>query len=408
MNKQQMERLRRFLAPMIRDGLQPAVEEEIDKLVKEASDSPNSYSNQILNARSDGRVRGRRELPEAARVFARLSLVAGLGNRDRATEMDLAKTLDVDSHYKAAQSAGSAEGGGLLIIDDMASQIIELLRPFSVVRRIGARSVGIPRGQLRTPKLTAGVSSSYLKEGASIPASKIKIGQISLQARKLATLVAFTNELRSFTGGDIDSILLDDMLSSIGTTEDVAFLFGTGTESEPRGITEWAVAANKFDATQAGASATLTEVQADLRQAEESLLSADVPMRSPVWIMSPRSRLFLRDLRDTEDRGVFGDEMRQSGTINGIRFFQTNNIPNNLGAGTNESLVILVDASEVVIGDVEMLGVDRSDSAVIKIDGTDTSLFESDMSAVRLRQFNDLVLRHDVSAAVIEAVTWGA
>ncbi len=369
--------------------------------------NPNSYTSRILNGRAN-RARGQRgELPEAARAFARLGLVAGLSSGDYSQEIELARTLDVESFYKQAQSAGSAEGGGLLIIDDMAGDIIELLRPFSVVRQIGARSVGIPRGTLRTPRITAGVSSAYVGEGKAIPASKIKVGQISLQARKLATLVAFTNELRTFAG-DVDAILLDDMLASIGTTEDVAFLFGKGTENEPKGITEWAVAANKFDATQAAASATLTEVQTDLRKAEELLLSADVPMRSPVWIMSPRSRLFLRDLRDTEDRGVFGDEMRQSGTINGRRFFETNNILNNLGGGSDESLVILVDASEVVIGDVQQVSVDRTNTATVRIDGVDTSLFEHDMSAIRLRQWNDLILRHDVSASVIEALKWGA
>ena len=404
MNKHQREKLRNLIAPLIQNGLQAAVEEEVEKLAREAS--PNSYTAQILNGRNSHGGRQRQEMPEAAKVFARLGLVAGLGSGDRSHEIELARKFDVESQYKAAQSAGSAEGGGLLIIDDMAADIIELLRPFSVVRQIGARSVGIPRGTLRTPKITAGVSSAYVAEGKAIPAGKIKVGQISLQARKLATLVVFTNELRTFAG-DVDAILLDDMLASIGTTEDKAFLFGEGTENEPRGITNWVVINNVFNATQAGGSASLTEVQGDLRQAEELLLSADVPMRSPVWIMSPRSRLFLRDLRDTQDRGIFGEEMRQSRSINGIPFFQTNNIPNNLGGG-DESLVILVDASEVVIGDVEMLGVDRSDSAVIKIDGTDTSLFESDMSAIRVRQFNDLILRHDVSAAVIEAVKWGA
>ncbi len=405
MNKLQRAQLRKILQPMIQNGLQSAVEEEVEKLAREAS--PTSYVSQVFSGRGGHVGKQRQELPEAARVFARLGLLAGLSSGDHSQEIELARTLDVESFYKQAQSAGSAEGGGLLIIDDMASEIIELLRPFSVVRRIGARSVGIPRGTLRTPKITAGVSSAYVAEGKAIPSSKIKVGQISLQARKLATLVAFTNELRTFAG-DVDSILLDDMLASIGQTEDVAFLFGSGSENEPKGITNWTIAANKFDAAQAGGTATLTEVQGDLRKSEELLLSADVPMRNPVWLMSPRSRLFLRDLRDTQDKGVFGDEMRESRTINGIPFFQTNNIANNLGGGADESLVILVDASEVVIGDVEALGIDRSDSAVIKIDGTDTSLFESDMSAVRLRMWNDLILRHDVSAAVLEAVKWGA
>ncbi|MCH7688812.1 MAG: phage major capsid protein [Planctomycetes bacterium] len=314
--------------------------------------------------------------------------------------------MDIESHYKAAQSAGSAEGGGLLILDDMAADVIELLQPFSVVRQIGPRFVAIPRGSLRTPKITSGVSSAYVGEGKAIPSSQMKVGQISLVAHKLSSLVVLTSELGAFAI-DVDAILLDDMLASIGTTEDKAFLFGTGVENEPRGIVDWAVDANVFNATQAGGTATLTEVQTDLRKAEDLLLSADVPMRTPVWIMSPRSRLFLRDLRDTQDKGVFGDEMRQSRTINGVPFFQTNNIPNDLGGG-NESKVILVDSSEVVVGDVPQVSVDRSKDATVKIDGSDVNLFERDMSAIRLRMWNDLILRHDVSAAVIEAVKWGA
>ncbi|MCH7537549.1 MAG: phage major capsid protein, partial [Proteobacteria bacterium] len=360
--------LRKLLAPLIqdalKDGLAPAIRSEIGRMSDE--DRNPSYTQRILNGRA-GHGRGRQQdMSEAARVFARLGLCALMGGGDHARELEVSRTLDIESHYKAAQSAGSAEGGGLLILDDMANEVIELLSPFSVVRQIGARSVSIPRGSLRTPKITSGVSSGYVGEGQAIPSSQMKTGQISLQARKLASLVVLTSELGAFAV-DIDAILLDDMLSSIGKTEDIAFLFGSGTENEPRGIADWAIDANVFNATQAGGTATLTEVQTDLRKAEDLLLSADVPMRTPVWIMSPRSRLFLRDLRDTQDKGIFGDEMRQSRTINGVPFFQTNNIPNNLGGGSNESVVILVDASEVIIGDVPQVSVDRTNAATVKI-----------------------------------------
>ncbi len=163
MNKQQREKLRNLIEPLIQNGLQAAVEEEVGKLAREVS--PTSYTAQILNSRDSHNRGQRRALPEAARVFARLGLVAGLSSGDHSQEIELARTLDVESFYKQAQSAGSAEGGGLLIIDDMAGDIIELLRPFSVVRQIGARSVGIPRGTLRTPRITAGVSSAYVGEG---------------------------------------------------------------------------------------------------------------------------------------------------------------------------------------------------------------------------------------------------
>ena len=401
--------LRKLLGPLIqaalKDGLGTAIRSEIQQMSDE-DPSSTSYTQRILNGRDTRGNPRRKEMPEAARVFARLGLCALMGSGDKGSELEMARTLDIESYYKSAQSAGSAEGGGLLIIDEMAGDVIELLQPFSVVRQIGARSVGIPRGALRTPRITSGVASAYVGEGAKIPSSQMKVGQISLSAKKLASLVVLTNELGQFAN-DIDQILLDDMLSSIGTTEDLAFLFGSGTENEPRGIVDWAIDANVFDATQIGGSATLTEVQADLQKVERLLLSADVPMRSPTWIMSPRSRLFLRDLRDTQDRGVFGDEMRQSRTVKGIPYFTTNNVPNDLGGGT-ESKVILVDASEVVIGDVPQVSVDRSKDATVTIDGAETNLFERDMSAIRLRMWNDLILRHDVSAAVLEKVKWGA
>jgi HK97 family phage major capsid protein len=238
----------------------------------------------------------------------------------------------------------------------------------------------------------------------------LKTGGVILTAKKLATLVVFTNELSTFSAGgefNADQIIVNDMLASMGQTEDVKFMFGSGSQAEPLGITLQVAAANKFDATQAGASATLSEVQADLRKAEQVLLSADVPMLRPVWILSPRSRLFLRDIRDTQDRGVFGNEMRQSKTINGYPYFETNNVPNDLGSGSNESVVILVDAAQVMLGNVAQIAVDRSDSATVKIDGVDVNIFAHDMRAIRTRQWNDIALRHRVGAAVIEAVTWG-
>ena len=110
MNKQQREKLRNLIEPLIQNGLQAAVEEEVEKLAREAS--PTSYASQILNGR-DGHVgRQLQELPEAARVFARLGLVAGLSSGDHSQEIELARTLDVESFYKQAQSAGSAEVAG--------------------------------------------------------------------------------------------------------------------------------------------------------------------------------------------------------------------------------------------------------------------------------------------------------
>ena len=116
-----------------------------------------------------------------------------------------------------------------------------------------------------------------------------------------------------------------------------------------------------------------------------------------------RTTNFLMTLLDTNGHFVFRNEIEQ-GRLFRWPYFESNNIPSNLGSGTDESLIILADMAEVVVGDVASVEIARSDSATIN----GINLFERDQQAIRLRQWNDVVLRHDVGIAVMEAVKWGA
>jgi len=401
----QRANLRAQIQPLIADEVRSACEAAIQQHLKHTPATP-SYTDQILaGSRGTPPTTRRGQLPKGAKVFARLGLATALGRGDSMATREAARTLEIEDEYQKAQSAGSAEGGGLLIADDLADDIIELLRPVSVVRRIGAREIEIPRGSKRTPKISVGVASGYSGENQAIPASDLQLGQVVLLARKLATLVVLSNELAQFgTDADIDTVIVDDMLASIGQTEDDKFLRGEGTEHEPKGIVNWADAANKFDAN---ATVNVANTVADLTTAMNNLTNADVPMRRPVWIWAPRTSNFLRTLLNADGQFVFRSEIDQ-GRLFGWPIHETNNIPINLGAGNDESLIIATDASEVMLGDVRQVSIDRSDQATVTLDGTLTSLFETDRAAVRVRQWNDLALRHAVSASVIEAVTWGA
>ena len=405
LNTKQRARLRRQLGPIIQEALEegvvPIIQEEVGKVLADAKAEGPSYADRILS----GRGRSPRDLPDAAKVFARLGLVQAIGQGDRATALEAARTLEVEDEYQKALSAGSAEGGGLLLQDDQAREIIDLLRPVSVMRQIGAQGIDIPRGTMRTPRIDVGVTSGYVAEGAAIPTSDLKTGQVVLTAKKLAALVVLTNELVQFSGDvNVDAIVLQDMLASIGETEDVKFLFGSGAEAEPLGITKQVAAGNKFDAN---ATVNVSNVVADLRTAMTKLSSADVPLRRPVWIWSPRTSNFLMTLLNVDGQFVFRREIEQ-GRLFRWPFFETNNIPNDLGGGSDESVIIAADAQEIMLGDVAQVGIDRSGQATVKLDGVDTNLFETDRTAIRVRLWNDIALRHDVGIAVMEAVTWGA
>jgi HK97 family phage major capsid protein len=409
LNSKQLRELRAIIQPMIEQELGD-IAGTVEEAVRKATSAPStdSYLGRILGSGNRVARRGK-ELPEAARTFARLGIIAATAKGDRSTELDLARTLDIEAQYKSALSAGSAEDSGLLIAGDQATEVIELLRPISVMRQIGAREIDIPSGAMKTPKISTGVTSGYVSENQAIPASQLKTGAVMLIAHKLATLVVMSNELTKFGAGgrlpiNIDEIVLDDMLNSISETSDTKMLFGSGGESEPLGLTNQIAAAHKFNAN---ATVNVANVVADLGKAITLLRSANIKFRRPAWIFSGRTEVFLQTLLNADGQFVFRQEVEQ-GRLLRWPFFATENVPNDLGGGNDESLAILCDASEIMLGDVAQIAVDNSHQATINLDGSPVNLFETDRRALRVRTWNDIAMRHDTGAVVIEAVKWGA
>ncbi|MCH7503239.1 MAG: phage major capsid protein [Proteobacteria bacterium] len=326
---------------------------------------------------------------------------------DRGQALEMAHRLDIKTEYEKALSAGSLAGGGALLTGDTATEVIELLRSVSIIRQIGARQVAIPRGTMRTPRIDVGTTAGYVAEGQAIPTTDLKTGAVMLVARKLASLAVMTNELLQFSGDgapDADVIVLDDLLDAIGQEENRAFLFGSGSVNEPLGITNAVAASHKFDAN---ATVNVANVVADLGTAISTLRSANIRFRQPAWIFSGRTETFLMTLLNSNGNFVFRQEI-ENGRLLRWPFFSTESIPNDLGGGSDESLIILTDASEIMLGDVDQVAVDRSGAATVSIDGADVNLFETDRAAIRVRTWNDLVMRHDTGLVVIESVKWGA
>ena len=404
LNREQRARLRRQLGPIIQEALEegvvPIIQEEVGRVLRSAqSGSGSSYLDKALNG-----SRCVDDLPKG-HAFARVIRAYMAAGGDVAQAADQAYQHGFGETVIKALESGSAEGGGLLIPSPLADEVIELLRARSIVRRAGPRTITIPAGNLQFPRIDSGSTAAYVAEGAEIPVSELKTGAVNLLARKLAALTVISNDLLRFgVSQDVDGIILEDLLQAISTTEDVKMLFGKGVEAEPLGLFEQIDAANKFAAN---TTINLTNVQADLRDAELKLRNANVPMRNPVWIMAPRSRLFLREVRDTDDRPVFKDEVN-AGRLNGMRLEDTTNVPIDLGAGSDESEVALIDFSEVFLGDVASVEIARSDAAMIVVGGVSQSLFQRDRSAIRTIMRNDVQMRHRVSGAVIQAVKWGA
>lgn len=307
-----------------------------------------------------------------------------------------------DAEIARALAAGSGSAGGFIVPEQYSAELIELLYPASAVRRMGARVIPMPGGNLTLPKLTGGATAAYVGENSNMTKTEQTFGQLKLSAKKLAALVPISNDLIRFSSPSADAIVRADLIQSIATKEDSEFLRGDGLGLGPKGLRHWAPAANVLAVN---ATVNLANVTTDLGKLELALMGANVRMIQPGWIMAPRTRVYLENLRDSNGNVAF-PEIAQ-GRLKGYPFAMTTQIPVNLAVtGTGESEIYFVDFADVVIGEVPGLILDVSSEAAYYDGSAVVSSFSQDQTVIRVIVQHDLGMRHDASVAVLKDVDW--
>lgn len=301
------------------------------------------------------------------------------------------------------------EDGGFLLAPEISADIIELLRPASVVRQLNPNIIPMNSGTMLIPKITAGSSGSYIGENTNVPATQPTFGQIQAVARKLAALVPISNDLIRRADPGSETMIRDDLVAGLAQTSDLAFIRDDGTANAPKGLRYWAAAANVIDSADHG-SPDLADMTTDLGALVLALVGSDVRMLRPGWIMSPRSWNALMTIRDGNGNFAFRDEML-AGTLWGWPFKFTSQIPENLDdsatAANNESEVYFSDFADVIIAEAMQLELAVSSEAAYHDGSNVVAAFSLDQTVMRAILEHDLVVRHAESVAVLIEVTWG-
>jgi HK97 family phage major capsid protein len=302
---------------------------------------------------------------------------------------------------KDAQMATNPNLGGYLIPPAVSADVVELLRPASIMRRLGAVVLPMDRGNFSIPRVTQGSTAYYQGESENITPSKMKFGQIQLIFKKLTALVPVSNDLVRYSSPGADAIVRDDMVRSVAQRENQAFLRDDGTDATPKGLLYWAPSANKFDSS----GTTLALMTADLGQLLLKLLNNDIPMTRPVWIMSPKIWNALVTVINTNGFYVFRDEMVNNQTLWGWPFALSTAVPINLGGGSSSELY-LVDMADMIIGESLTPRIDSSPLAAYHDGSAVVSAYSKDETVIRVISEHDFVARREESIAVLETVNW--
>ena len=329
-----------------------------------------------------------------------MSVAAGAGDLQLAEQFAAKEIGDADVAMAISTAAGS---GGALVPESFHSEVIELLRPRTVIRRLGARSVPLPNGNLTMPRMAGGATASYVGEGADPKATGANFDDVKLSAKTMITIVPMSNQLIGNAGYNVEQLVLGDMLSAMAVREDKAFLRDDGTDNTPTGFKAIATAASRTKPW--SGTATLEAIDAFLDSLILMLMASDSLMINPGWALSPRSYMKLFGLRDGNGNKVY-PELAQ-GLLKGYPIAHTNTIPVNLGAGTNESEIYFADFNDVVIGEQDNMTIDFSREATyVDSTGTLVTAFSRNQSVLRLVANHDIGFRHPEGLALGTSVTW--
>ena len=246
---------------------------------------------------------------------------------------------------------GTATQGAELTRPAVAALLVEPLLAAAVVLQAGPRMFDAQGGvPLRIPKIaTWTLADPWRAENTAIAESDPTYGELVLLPSSLKSLKVihrFSNELARNSVADIATALQAALVTRIALALDAAFLNGDGAGGTVLGI------ANATGVQISAATGTPTVDK--LYDAEQRLMAANANPATAAWFMAPRDLTALRKQREGAGTGQYllQPSPTEAGrmTLLGHPVFVTTQLPTNLGAGTNESKIILVDMAQVAVG----------------------------------------------------------
>ncbi len=351
-----------------------------------------------------------------ATISSQRSILSGAGYK---SPQQMATELYGEGHFVTTAIAAavqnsvnstSAGSGGILIPPGFTSDFIELLRPRTVFLAAGPAAIDNPTGNLPIPKQSSGANAGYITEGQAIPVSHAGFGQENAVSKIMGALTTISNVWLDRANAGADRLIVNDLVNAGSQKLDQVGLRSTGAGGEPKGMRYWAHPDNVRLADNPApgdpAEVVLQKVENTYQMLWLALTSNNVSLTNPHVFMSSRSFSWLKGLRDGNGNLVYRDELNR-GMWGEIPTSWSNQIPNDLGLGGNESEITLANMDDIVFADEKAVSVAVDDKAIQNGD-TVQPLWAMNMTAIRLLMAHDIIARYSRAIAVAKGCTWGA
>jgi len=120
--------------------------------------------------------------------------------------------------------------GGFIVPEPMENTVVALREQYGTFRR-NAQNVTLGNGRLSVPRVNSEITSYYVAENSTITPSDPALNQVTLDAKKLASLTTMSSELSEDSVVSVAEMLARSIAYSFALAEDQAGFLGDGTST---------------------------------------------------------------------------------------------------------------------------------------------------------------------------------
>ena len=244
---------------------------------------------------------------------------------------------------RAALSEGSDGAGGITVPAILSSQLIDQLRARSTVFAAGAKTLVLDTGIKGTTiaAIASDPTATWRGENTAVNVSEMSFTPITLVPKTLAVIAVASRELIE-DSVNLEQALIMSLSKSFASELDRVALIGSGTGSEPKGVSRITGVGSVSMGTN---GAALTNYDPFV-QALGTLRTANAADPTAV-IYHPRSDQELNLLKDSENRPLARPQ-----AIANLPFMVTSKLPINetQGSANTASRAIMGDFTELIVG----------------------------------------------------------
>ena len=216
---------------------------------------------------------------------------------------------------------GAQTGSNLVGTDFMAGSFIDLLRPRTTIMRL-ARTMGGLIGNVEIPKQTGGATAYWIGEGDDANETTPTIGQLGLSPKTVAAYTDITRRLLMQSTPDAEAIVRGDLVAAIAQAIDYAGYYGTGTNNQPLGLSNY-TGLNAVD------FAATNPTYAELVQMETEIAADNADVNSMAYVLNAKGRGAAKTtpkFADGASVAAAGVIWEPGNTLNGYRAEVTNQV----------------------------------------------------------------------------------